>query len=28
MQTQRLVSSLPGHRDLIDRIKRHGLQPI
>jgi tryptophan halogenase len=28
VQTQRLVSSLPGHRDLIDRIKRHGLQPI
>jgi tryptophan halogenase len=28
MQTQRLVSSLPGHRDLIDKIKRHGLQSI
>jgi tryptophan halogenase len=28
VQTQRLVNSLPGHRDLIDRIVRHGLQPI
>ena len=26
--TQRLVSSLPRHRDLIERIVRHGLQPI
>ena len=22
------IGSLPGHRDLIDRIVRHGLQPI
>ena len=28
VQTQRLVGSLPRHRDLIDRIVRHGLQPI
>ena len=28
VQTQRLIGSLPGHRDLIDRIVRHGLQPI
>ncbi|SEN07139.1 tryptophan halogenase [Sphingomonas gellani] len=28
VQTQRLLSSLPGHRELIDRIVRHGLQPI
>lgn len=28
IQTQRLMSSLPAHRDLIDRIVRHGLQPI
>jgi tryptophan halogenase len=28
MQTQRLVASLPRHRDLIERIVRHGLQPI
>jgi tryptophan halogenase len=27
-QTQRLTSSLPKHRDLIERIVRHGLQPI
>ncbi len=28
MQTQRLISNLPRHRDLIDRIVQHGLQPI
>ncbi len=28
MQTQRMVSSLPAHRDLIDKIVRHGLQSI
>jgi len=28
VQTQRLVASLPRHRDLIERIVRHGLQPI
>jgi len=28
VQTQRMMSSLPGHRDLIDRIVKHGLQPI
>jgi tryptophan halogenase len=28
MQTQRMMSSLPAHRDLIDKIVRHGLQPI
>jgi tryptophan halogenase len=27
-QTQRLMASLPRHRDLIERIVRHGLQPI
>jgi tryptophan halogenase len=28
MQTQRMVNSLPAHRDLINKIVRHGLQPI
>jgi tryptophan halogenase len=28
IQTERLMRSLPAHRDLIDRIVRHGLQPI
>ena len=28
VQTQRMVASLPRHRDLIERIVRHGLQPI
>ncbi|TCP67000.1 tryptophan halogenase family protein [Sphingomonas sp. PP-CE-1G-424] len=28
VQTQRMMSSLPGHRDLIDRIVKHGLHPI
>ena len=28
MQTDRLTKSLPSHRDLINRIVRHGLQPI
>ena len=28
MQTQRMVASLPRHRELIERIVRHGLQPI
>ncbi len=28
VQTQRMTSALPGHRDLIDRIVKHGLQPI
>ncbi len=28
MQTQRMMASLPAHRDLIDKIVRHGLQPI
>jgi tryptophan halogenase len=27
-QTEKLCSSLPRHRDLIDKIREYGLQPV